>query len=174
MRADDSEAISSELFRTRWTNEKSHIAPRLSQPATKVTTHRTGADDKDPQIHQLSYHSLGLRTASVNAQSNQLGIQLFRGGIDLLILQSTHQGRRKIVGHSSCPGGRLFIDHQSHRNIQSRGNVVLSRDFTWLSNSSALLVDATSTANPVSSTEPTADSKASTTSSNDRLLTCSL
>jgi hypothetical protein len=51
MRADDSEAILTELFRTRWTNEKSHIAPSLSQPATKVTTHRTSADDKDPQSH---------------------------------------------------------------------------------------------------------------------------
>ena len=51
MRADDSEAILTELFRTRWTNEKSHIAPSLSQPATKVTTHRTSADDKDSQSH---------------------------------------------------------------------------------------------------------------------------
>jgi hypothetical protein len=48
MWADDSEAISTELFRARWANEKSHIAPCLGQPATKVTTHRTGADDKDP------------------------------------------------------------------------------------------------------------------------------
>ena len=52
--------------------------------------------------------------------------------------------------------------------------LVLSRDFTWLSNSSALFVDANSAGNPVSSTDPTADSKALTTSSNDRLLTCSL
>ena len=51
MRADNSEAILTELFRTRWTNEKSHIAPGLSQPATKVPTYRTSADDKDPQSH---------------------------------------------------------------------------------------------------------------------------
>ena len=48
MRADDSEAISTKLFRARWSNEKSHVAPGLGQPATKVTTHRTGADDKNP------------------------------------------------------------------------------------------------------------------------------
>src|SRR5206468_11732635 len=48
MWADDSEAISTEPFRARWANEKSHIAPCLGQPATKVTTHRTSADDQDP------------------------------------------------------------------------------------------------------------------------------
>jgi hypothetical protein len=48
MWADDSETIPAELFRARWANEKSHIAPGLGQPATKVTTNRTGADDKDP------------------------------------------------------------------------------------------------------------------------------
>jgi hypothetical protein len=53
MRADDSEAISTELFRARWTNEKSYIAPRLGQPATKVTTHRTSADDKDPRGREI-------------------------------------------------------------------------------------------------------------------------
>ena len=47
MRADNSETIATELLRARWTNKKSHIAPRLSQPATKVTTHSTSADDKD-------------------------------------------------------------------------------------------------------------------------------
>ena len=51
MRADDSEAILTELFRPRCTNEKSHIAPSLSQPATIVTTDRTSADDKDPQSY---------------------------------------------------------------------------------------------------------------------------
>ena len=51
MWADDSEAISAELFRARRTNEKSHIAPSLGQPATKVTTHRTGPDDKNPHSH---------------------------------------------------------------------------------------------------------------------------
>jgi hypothetical protein len=45
MWADDSEAISTELSRARWVNEKSHIAPGLGQAATKVTTDRTGADD---------------------------------------------------------------------------------------------------------------------------------
>jgi hypothetical protein len=47
MWADDSEAIVSELSRARRTDEKSHIASSLGQSATKVTTHRTGADDKD-------------------------------------------------------------------------------------------------------------------------------
>ena len=42
MRADDSEAIMTELSRARWTNEKSHIASCLNQPTTKVTTHRAG------------------------------------------------------------------------------------------------------------------------------------
>jgi hypothetical protein len=50
MRADDSETIATELLRARWTNEKSHIAPRLGQSATKVTTHRTSADNKDPHV----------------------------------------------------------------------------------------------------------------------------
>jgi hypothetical protein len=51
MRTDDSETISTELFRARWTNKKSHVAPGLGQPTTKVTTHRTGPDDKDPHCH---------------------------------------------------------------------------------------------------------------------------
>src|SRR6266404_3794309 len=51
MWADDSEAISAELFRARRTNEKSHVAPGLGQPATKVTAHRTGPDDKNPHSH---------------------------------------------------------------------------------------------------------------------------
>jgi len=46
--ADDSEAISAELFRARRTSKKSHVASGLGQPPTKVTTHRTGADDKNP------------------------------------------------------------------------------------------------------------------------------
>src|SRR5439155_26328816 len=48
MRADDAKTILSELFLPRWTNEEGHVAPGLGQPATKVTTHRTGADDKHP------------------------------------------------------------------------------------------------------------------------------
>jgi hypothetical protein len=47
MWADDSKAIASQLSRARRTDEKSHIASCLGQPATKVTTRRTGADDKD-------------------------------------------------------------------------------------------------------------------------------
>jgi VCBS repeat-containing protein len=46
MTADESEAIASQLSRARRTDEKNHIASCLGQPATKVTTHRTGADDK--------------------------------------------------------------------------------------------------------------------------------
>jgi hypothetical protein len=46
MTADESEAIASQLSRARRTDEKNHIASCLVQPATKVTTHRTGADDK--------------------------------------------------------------------------------------------------------------------------------
>jgi hypothetical protein len=51
MWADDSEAILTELFRARWTDEKGHIAPSLGKPAAKVATDRTGADDKDPHSH---------------------------------------------------------------------------------------------------------------------------
>jgi hypothetical protein len=47
MWADDSEAISTELFRPRWTDEEGHVAPGLGEPATKVAAYRTGADDKD-------------------------------------------------------------------------------------------------------------------------------
>ena len=47
IRADNSETIATELLRARRTNKKSHIAPRLSQSATKVTTHPTSADDED-------------------------------------------------------------------------------------------------------------------------------
>jgi 3-hydroxyisobutyrate dehydrogenase-like beta-hydroxyacid dehydrogenase len=54
------------------------------------------------------------------------------------------------------------------------GNAAATRDWTLASNSSALFVDAKSAGNPVSSTDPTADSKALTTSSNGRPLTCSL
>jgi hypothetical protein len=46
MTADESEAIPSQLSRARRTDEKNHIASCLGQPATQVTTHRTGADDK--------------------------------------------------------------------------------------------------------------------------------
>jgi hypothetical protein len=46
MRADESEAIASQLSRARRTDEKNHIASCLGQPATKVNTHRTNADDK--------------------------------------------------------------------------------------------------------------------------------
>src|SRR5882724_8384033 len=49
-----------------------------------------------------------------------------------------------------------------------------TRDWTLASNSSALFVDANSAGNPVSSTDPTPDSKVLTTSSKDRMLTCSL
>ena len=52
--------------------------------------------------------------------------------------------------------------------------LVPSRDLISLSNSSALFVDANSAGNPVSSTDPTADSKVLMTSSKDRVLTCSL
>ncbi len=80
MWADDSEAIASELSRARRTDEKSLIASCLGQPAAKVTTHRTGADD-------------------------------------ILILQSTHKGRIKIVGQSSGSTHRLLVYHQPRRNI---------------------------------------------------------
>jgi hypothetical protein len=46
MTADESEAIASQLSRARRTDEKNHIASCLGQPATKVTTRRTGVDDK--------------------------------------------------------------------------------------------------------------------------------
>ena len=42
---------STELFRPRWTDEKSHIAPGLGKPAAKVAADRTGADDKDSHSH---------------------------------------------------------------------------------------------------------------------------
>jgi hypothetical protein len=45
MRTDESEAIASQLSRARRTDETNHIAFCLGQPATKVNTHRTGADD---------------------------------------------------------------------------------------------------------------------------------
>jgi hypothetical protein len=48
MRADDAKAILTELFRARWTNEESHVAPGLGKSAAKVAANRTGADDKDP------------------------------------------------------------------------------------------------------------------------------
>jgi len=87
MRADNSETIATELLRARWTNKKSHIAPRLSQSATKVTTHRTGADDKDSHSGEVVSRCLivGSRTkplgtcsGSVNGESNEFGIQVFR------------------------------------------------------------------------------------------------
>jgi hypothetical protein len=69
MWADNSEAIASELSRARWTDEKSHIAPCLGQPATKVTTHRTGADDKDPHSgrHEVLVESCLFVTATFRA-----------------------------------------------------------------------------------------------------------
>jgi hypothetical protein len=48
MRADDAEAILTELFRPGWTDEESHVTPGLGKPATKVAADRTCADDKDP------------------------------------------------------------------------------------------------------------------------------
>jgi hypothetical protein len=35
----------------RWAHEKSHIAPGLRQPATKVTINGTGADGENPHRH---------------------------------------------------------------------------------------------------------------------------
>jgi len=63
------------------TNEKSHIAPSLSQPATKVTTTAPAPTIRIRKAISNLLYSLGLRTASVNAQSNQLGIQLFRAAV---------------------------------------------------------------------------------------------
>ena len=86
MWADDSEAISSELFRAHWANEKSHIASRLGQSATKVTTHRTGADDKDPhggmflvdgRLLIVGRSRLRVRTGSLYGESNEFVVQLF-------------------------------------------------------------------------------------------------
>lgn len=53
MWADESEAIASQLSRARRMDEKNHIASCLGQPATKVTTLRTGANDKDSHCGEV-------------------------------------------------------------------------------------------------------------------------
>ena len=62
-------------------------------------------------IAEASFSFSGFAAGSVNGKSNQFGIELFSGRSDFLILQSTHKGRRKIVGQSSCPAYCILIDH---------------------------------------------------------------
>jgi hypothetical protein len=47
VRADDSEAITTELFRPGWRDEEDHVAASLSKPAAKLAADRTGAHNKD-------------------------------------------------------------------------------------------------------------------------------
>ena len=92
---------------------------------------------------------------------------MFEHGLsDQRITDRVHPGLG-LQSDSRHPGAMIDRE-EAHETARACAGLDLA------SNSSALFVDAKSAGNPVSSTDPTADSKALTTSSNDRLLTCSL